>query len=58
MFCHEYKVDPRSIRTILRIYQSNDILEEETDPEEISRIMSQIVHFDAVIERLKTEEAF
>ena len=58
LFCHEYKTDPRTIRIILRIYHSTDILEEEADPEEIGRIMAQIVQFDSILERLKTEEAF
>lgn len=57
LFCHEYKKNPKDITTILRIYQSNDILEEEADPEEISRIMQKIVKFDSLVERMKTEES-
>ena len=56
LFCHEYKKNPKDITTILRIYQSNDILEEEADPEEIIRIMQKIVKFDSLLERMKTEE--
>ena len=37
----------------LRIYQNDDILVEETDPEEIARIMGAIRHFDKIIEELK-----
>lgn len=57
LFCLEYKKDPMDIRIILRIYQSNDILEEEANPEDILRIMNQIVRFDALVEKLKVEEA-
>ena len=57
LFCHEYKKDPRALHIILRIYQSNDISEEEADPEEILKIMNQIVRFDAIVEKLKAEEA-
>ena len=57
LFCHEYKKNPKDIRILLRIYQSNDICEEEADPEEIGRIMNQIVRFDSLVEKLKAEEA-
>lgn len=53
IFCLEYHYDPEDLTIILRIYQSDDILEEEPDPLLIRDIMDKIIHFDERIERLK-----
>lgn len=53
LFCLEYDRSPFDIDMDLRIYQNDDILVEETDPEEIARIMGAIRHFDKIIEELK-----
>lgn len=56
IFCLEYGVNPEDIQTILRIYQNNEIREEEPYPDEIEKIMDKIVYFDQKIEALKEAE--
>lgn len=56
LFCLEYRMDPTKIDTELRIYQSDDILIEVPDPNDILEIMNKIRSFDQVITRLKMEE--
>lgn len=51
IFCLEYNVNPKDIKTILRIYQLNEFEEVIVEPEEIAAIMSKIVEFDALIDR-------
>lgn len=53
LFCLEYGRDPKKLDIFLRIYQSNEKLDEEADPEEIRSIMDTIVEFDAMIEKFK-----
>lgn len=53
LFCLEYSFDPREIQIELRIYQSDDIVYEEPDPEEIIFIMDKIVDFDKIITKIK-----
>lgn len=55
LFCLEYKVKPRDIRFELRIYQSDDALILEPEPEEIERIMEVIVRSDKVIDKVNDE---
>lgn len=55
LFCLEYGYNPDDIEFSLRIYQSNDILEELTDPEEIKSVMQTIVHHDQVLEELQQQ---
>ena len=56
LFCLEYSVNPKDIAMVSRIYQSNEIYEEEQDAEEIKDIMNRIIHFDKLIERVKAGE--
>ena len=56
LFCLEYDKSPFEIKYDLRIYQNDGIAADETDPEEISRIMAAIRHFDQIIEELKEVE--
>lgn len=56
LFCLEYSVDPNSISMISRIYQLNEIFEEEQNPDEIKDIMNRIIHFDKLIDRVKAGE--
>lgn len=56
LFCLEYRMDPTKIDMELRIYQSDDILIEVPDPNDILEIMNKIRSFDQVITRLKMEE--
>lgn len=56
LFCLEYSVLPENISFITRIYQLNEILEEEPEPTEINEIMAKIIHFDELIEQIKAGE--
>ncbi len=56
LFCLEYSVEPKDIQIINRIYQLNEIFEEEQDPEEIAGIERKIVHFDKLIDSVKAGE--
>lgn len=56
LFCLEYSVDPHTISMISRIYQLNEIFEEEQNPDEIKDIMNRIIHFDKLIDRVKAGE--
>lgn len=53
LFCLEYHVEPSDISFELRIYQSNDVLVHNPDPESIKEIMGIIVQFDKAIEEFK-----
>lgn len=50
LFCLEYNVNPYDIQMLLRIYQSDQILEFEGDPKEIRAIMDKAKRFDAMFE--------
>lgn len=57
LFCLEYGYSPYDLSGIeLRIYQSDDIRIELTDPELIERYMARIVEADAEVNQLKEEE--
>ena len=56
LFCLEYSISPSDISMVSRIYQSNEIFEEEQDAEEIRDIMNRIIHFDKLIEHIKAGE--
>lgn len=56
LFCLEYKVKPSEITMILRIYQNDEIIEEEANPEVIMDIMQIIKKADKVIDNLKIKE--
>lgn len=53
LFCLEYDVRPAEIKSELRIYQNDDILVDEPDPDMISHVVSKIVSYDRLIESLK-----
>lgn len=56
LFCLEYQIKPEDIFAELRIYQSNEILACNPEPDEIHEIMDKIVEFDKVINCIKLEE--
>ena len=56
LFCLEYHVNPNDINIELRIYQSDEVLINEPDPEYIQSIMEKIIMFDKHIEILKIGE--
>ena len=53
LFCLEYNVNPNDIYIHLRIYQNDEVLIHEPDPEEIWDVMDKIIAFDAVINDVK-----
>lgn len=56
LFCLEYGKDPFKIKIELRIYQSNEVMIYDADPEDIAFIMDRIVEFDKMISHRKLEE--
>lgn len=56
IFCLEYKVNPKNISIILRIYQKSQILEHKPESSVISQIANKIVLFDKKIEKIKQED--
>lgn len=57
LFCLEYQVNPNDIYMHLRIYQNNEILVHEPEPEEVWDVMDRIIAFDAIIDNIKMEAA-
>lgn len=53
LFCLEYQEIPADLIMILKIYQSDDILEDHPTAEHIVPVMDRIRHFDAIIESLQ-----
>lgn len=55
LFCLEYGYKPFDIGCEMRIYQSNQFIAEEHDPDEIAHIQDKIITFDKRIEMIKQE---
>lgn len=53
LFCLEYRVKPNDIEMELRIYQNDEVLVHNPEPEEIIRIMDKIVHLDKLIKNME-----
>lgn len=56
MFCLEYNIKPGRIHIENRIYQSDEIIVDEPDTEDIAHIMDLIIHFDKILEHIKLKE--
>ena len=56
LFCLEYEVRPAEIDYDLRIYQNDDILQEDVDPTEIAYVIDRIVTFDKRIDALNSKK--
>jgi hypothetical protein len=56
LFCLEYDVDPYKINIELRIYQDNEVIIYDADPDDIAFIMDKIQDFDKQITQLRLEE--
>ena len=56
LFCLEYHFDPHEIDIELRIYQSNEVIVESPDPDDISEIMDKIKHFDKILREIQMKE--
>ena len=55
IFCLEYGFKPQEIDMELRIYQSDSVIVEEADPEDILEIMNKIIIFDKLLEKQEVE---
>lgn len=53
LFCLEYKQKPGLIRSTLRIYQSDEVVELEPESSDILEVMDRIIHFDQIIDQIK-----
>lgn len=53
LFCLEYNIKPGEIDMELRIYQNNDILYYNPEPDAILPVMDKIKRFDRIIEEIK-----
>ena len=56
LFCLEYDKDPFDIKIELRIYQDNEVMVYDADPEDVAFIMERIQEFDKVISHRRLEE--
>lgn len=55
LFCLEYEYSPMDINMELRIYQNNEVLIHNPEPDDIGNIMYTIILFDKQIEQMKVE---
>ena len=55
LFCLEYKINPKDIKSELRIYQNNDIVVEHPDPYDILELMGKIKHESAFLANMDSE---
>lgn len=55
LFCLEYKVRPGEIECELRIYQNDEVIVHNPEPEEIAKIMDKIVHLDKLLIEMNKE---
>lgn len=53
LFCFEYHINPEDINTELRIYQNNEIVQHQPEPDEVRFVMDRIVACDKIIESIK-----
>lgn len=53
LFFLEYKIKPIDVKTILQIYQNDEILVHEPGIDEIAPIMDKIITFDKIINKIK-----
>lgn len=55
LFCLEYHISPNDIQMELRVYQSDNVLTHNPDPNYIRNLMDKIILFDKRIEKIKSE---
>ena len=56
LFCLEYDFKPTAIKHELRIYQNDDILIANPEPEAIIEIIKRIVLSDKIVDKVKKQE--
>ena len=54
LFCLEYQVNPNDILTHLRIYQNNEVLINDPEPNELWEVMDRIIAFDDVLRSVQS----
>ena len=55
LFCLEYDVDPYKIDSELRIYQFDDMVIENPNPDDVRSIMDKIIFFDKRLSAIQEE---
>lgn len=55
LFCLEYRYKPHEIETHLRIYQSNEVLCHDPEPDEIRAVVDKITGLDKFLNQMKQE---
>lgn len=58
MFCLEYNHRPSTLTIELRIYQSDEVLILEPDPNDIQDIMDTIIRFDNILNKVKLGDEY
>lgn len=53
LFFLEYREKPESVRTELHIYQSDEVIVHEPEPDDIRDIMNRIIEADKALQKLK-----
>ena len=56
LFCLEYSIKPLDISTHLRIYQGNEVVDEDPEGEQIQDVMEQIITLDKIVSKWKAED--
>ena len=56
LYCLEYNIAPGDIEIELRIYQNNEIRQENPEADEILPIMDKIISFDKILTKIQSEE--
>lgn len=56
LFCLEYHMDPYKIEIENRIYQYDDCYIDQPDPDDVKKIMDQIIHSSKLLTDLKLRE--
>lgn len=56
LFCLEYRTKPDDIQMELRLYQNDEVMKHNPEPDEIATIIDKIITFDKIIKRIKEGE--
>lgn len=56
LFCLEYEIDPKQIDMELRIYQNDEILVHEPDNKKIKDIMTKIIRYTNILNKMREAE--
>lgn len=56
LFCLEHNIKPGGIKTILRLYQNDEIIEMRAESTDILPVMDQMIRWNKIVEQLKDQE--